>query len=303
MSINMSKKKIDGVPKKHRFKLKKRKPNRSRAGDFFLYLFLFLVAIIMVFPLVFAVSSALKPLEELFMFPPKIFARNPTLDNFADLFVTMGKSWVPFTRYFYNTLFITVVGTAGHLIIASMGAFVLAKYDFPGGKTFFRIVVVAIMFNGYVTMIPNYLILSKLHLIDTQWAVIIPAFSSPMGLFLMKQFMDGLPMSLVEAAKIDGATSGQILKNVTIPMVMPSITICTFLTLTNSFKLFDQNLALTNGEPSNMSELLALNIFRTFYGRTGWEGVGQAKAVVFFLLVAAIALTQNWLTRRKEVQQ
>ena len=113
----MSKKKIDGVPKKHRFKLKKRKPNRSRAGDFFLYLFLFLVAIIMVFPLVFAVSSALKPLEELFMFPPKIFARNPTLDNFADLFVTMGKSWVPFTRYFYNTLFITVVGTAGHLIM------------------------------------------------------------------------------------------------------------------------------------------------------------------------------------------
>ena len=115
--------------------------------------------------------------------------------------------------------------------------------------------------------------------------------------------IQNIPGDLIEAAKIDGATSGQILKNVTIPMVMPSITICTFLTLTNSFKLFDQNLALTNGEPSNMSELLALNIFRTFYGRTGWEGVGQAKAVVFFLLVAAIALTQNWLTRRKEVQQ
>jgi ABC-type glycerol-3-phosphate transport system permease component len=218
----MSKKKIDGVPKKHRFKLKKRKPNRSRAGDFFLYLFLFLVAIIMVFPLVFAVSSALKPLEELFMFPPKIFARNPTLDNFADLFVTMGKSWVPFTRYFYNTLFITVVGTAGHLIIASMGAFVLAKYDFPGGKTFFRIVVVAIMFNGYVTMIPNYLILSRLHLIDTQWAVIIPAFSSPMGLFLMKQFMDGLPMSLVEAAKIDGASEWKVFLNIVMPNVKPA---------------------------------------------------------------------------------
>ena len=115
--------------------------------------------------------------------------------------------------------------------------------------------------------------------------------------------IQNIPGDLIEAAKIDGATSRQILKNVTIPMVMPSITICTFLTLTNSFKLFDQNLALTNGEPSNMSELLALNIFRTFYGRTGWEGVGQAKAGVFFLLVAAIALTQNWLTRRKEVQQ
>ena len=103
---------------------------------------------------------------------------------------------------------------------------------------------------------------------------------------------------LIEAAKIDGANSRQILRNVTIPMVMPSITICTFLTLTNSFKLFDQNLALTNGEPSKMSEMLALNIYNTFYGRTGWEGVGQAKAVVFFILVAIIALAQNKLTRR-----
>ena len=108
---------------------------------------------------------------------------------------------------------------------------------------------------------------------------------------------------LIEAAKIDGANSRQILRNVTIPMVMPYITICTFLTLTNSFKLFDQNLALTNGEPSKMSEMLALNIYNTFYGRTGWEGVGQAKAVVFFILVAIIALAQNKLTRRKEVQQ
>ena len=115
--------------------------------------------------------------------------------------------------------------------------------------------------------------------------------------------IQNIPGELIEAAKIDGATSRQVLKNVTIPMVMPSITICTFLTLTNSFKLFDQNLALTNGEPSKMSEMLALNIFNTFYGRTGYEGVGQAKAVVFFILVAAIAMIQNRLTRTKEVQQ
>ena len=115
--------------------------------------------------------------------------------------------------------------------------------------------------------------------------------------------IQNIPGELIEAAEIDGATNRQILKNVTIPMVMPSITVCTFLTLTNSFKLFDQNLALTNGEPSKMSEMLALNIFTTFYGRAGYEGVGQAKAVIFFILVAAIALTQNYLTRRKEVQQ
>ena len=107
---------------------------------------------------------------------------------------------------------------------------------------------------------------------------------------------------IIEDAKIDGANNRQLLRHVTLPMVMPSITICSFLTLTNSFKLYDQNLALTAGEPSNKSEMLALNIYNTFYGRTGWEGVGQAKAVIFFLAVAVIAMVQLKLSRSKEVQ-
>ncbi len=114
--------------------------------------------------------------------------------------------------------------------------------------------------------------------------------------------IQNIPPDVIEAAKIDGATNFQILRRVTIPMVMPSVTISVFLTLTNSFKLFDQNLALTAGEPSGKSEMLALNIFNTFYGRAGAEGIGQAKAVVFFLIVAVIALLQLYLTRRKEVQ-
>ena len=115
--------------------------------------------------------------------------------------------------------------------------------------------------------------------------------------------IQNVPGDLIEAAKIDGATKFQTLKSVTIPMVMPSITICTFLTLTNAFKLFDQNLALTAGAPSDRSQLLALNIYDTFYGRNGWEGVGQAKAVVFFVLVAVISIIQLRATRSKEVQQ
>ncbi|MCI5827698.1 MAG: sugar ABC transporter permease [Lachnospiraceae bacterium] len=115
--------------------------------------------------------------------------------------------------------------------------------------------------------------------------------------------IQNIPGELIEAAKIDGASKWQILRNVTIPMLMPSITICSFLTLTNGFKLFDQNMALTNGAPSDKSQMLALNIFDTFYGRTGWEGVGQAKAVIFFILVAAIAIIQLRATRSKEVQQ
>ena len=137
------------------------------------------------------------------------------------------------------------------------------------------------------------------------WGLVILVLWQQVG-YMMIIYISGIqniPGELIEAAKIDGANSWQILKNVTIPMVMPSITICTFLTLTNGFKLFDQNLALTNGAPSKMSELLALNIYNTFYGRAGWEGVGQAKAVEFFVLVAIIALIQNKLTRSKEVQQ
>ncbi len=114
--------------------------------------------------------------------------------------------------------------------------------------------------------------------------------------------LQNVPGELVEAAKIDGATKMQTLFRIYIPMVMPSITICLFLTLTNSFKLYDQNLALTAGGPGRQTAMLAMDIFTTFYGRVGWEGVGQAKAVVFFLMVAVISLTQLYLTRRKEVE-
>ncbi|MCR4788048.1 MAG: carbohydrate ABC transporter permease [Lachnospiraceae bacterium] len=202
--------------------IKKRKPNRSIGGDIALYVFLALVAFVMAFPIIYAVSSALKPLDELFKFPPTIFAQHPTLDNFSDLFITMGKSWVTFSRYLFNTVFITAVGTAGHLIIASMGAFVLAKYEFPGAQGFFKVVTVAMMFTGYATAIPNYIILNKLGWIDTYWAIIIPAFASPMGFFLMKQFMEGLPTSLIEAAKIDGANEWKVFSGIVMPNVKPA---------------------------------------------------------------------------------
>ena len=219
----MSKKNKETVEKVYHKKLiKRRKPNRSIAGDIALYIFLALVAFVMFFPIIFAVSNALKPLDELFRFPPKILAQNPTFDNFADLFVTMGKSWVTFSRYLFNTVFMTAAGTAGHLIIASMAAFVLAKYDFPGGGAFFKLVTIAIMFTGYVTAIPNYLIINALGMVDTYWAIIIPAFASPMGLFLMKQFMEGLPTSLIEAAKIDGANEWRVFSNIVMPNVKPA---------------------------------------------------------------------------------
>ena len=201
---------------------KRRHPNRSVAGDMGIYFLLIFMGVLMVFPLVFAVSSSLKPLDELFRFPPTVFPKHPTFDNFSDLIVTMGQSWVPFSRYLVNTVLITFLGTFGHLIIASMAAFVLAKYDFPGGKVFFGVVTTALMFSGYVTGIPNYVIMNKLGMIDTYWALLLPAFAAPIGLFMMKQFMEGLPTALIEAAHIDGAGEFRIFWHIVMPNVKPA---------------------------------------------------------------------------------
>ena len=279
----MSKKKEDKVVV-HKFrKLRRRQPNRSRTGDFFVYLFLLLVAVAMVFPLVFAINSALKPLDELFMFPPKVFAQNPTLDNFADLFVTMGKSWVTFPRYVFNTVFITVVGTAGHLIIASMGAFVLAKYDFPGGKTFFKLVTVALMFSGYVTAIPNYLIINALGWIDTYWAIIIPAFAAPIGLFLMKQFMEGLPTSLIEAAKIDGANEWKVFMGIVMPNVKPAwLTLIIF----SVQSLWNNKAATFIFSEEKKTLVYALQQIQS----GGIARTGQAAAVTVIVMIVPIAI-------------
>ena len=208
------------VPKKHL--ISRRHPNRSIGGDIGIYLLLILFAIAMVFPLVFLIGSSLKPLDELFRFPPPVWPSHPTMDNFSDLFVTMGQSWVPFSRYLVNTVFITVVGTFGHLVIAGMAAVVLSTYEFPGGRMFFGSVTTGLMFSGYVTGIPNYLIMSRLGMVDTYWALILPAFAAPIGLFLMKQFMEGLPTALIEAATIDGASRIRVFWSIVMPNVKPA---------------------------------------------------------------------------------
>lgn len=159
-----------------------------------------------------------------------------------------------------------------------------------------------LIFNGVLSMYNQAITASEWY---GFWGLIILVSWQQIG-YMMIIYIAGLqsiPEDVMEAAQIDGASSLRRLFSITIPMMMPSITICTFLSVTNGFKLFDQNLSLTAGEPSKMSEMLALNIFNTFYGRTGWEGVGQAKAVIFFIVVVIIGIIQLQITRGKEVQQ
>jgi len=200
-----------------------RKPNRSMGGDIFIFVVLIAFGWFFAFPLIFAINNAFKPLNELFLFPPRLFVINPTLGNIQDLFIIMSRSWVTFSRYVFNTVFITTVGTVGHLFVASLGAYAISKYVFPGSQVFFRIVIVALMFSGHVTAIPNFLVLTQLGWIDTYWAIIVPAFGGALGFFLLKQFMDTVPMTLIEAAKIDGASEWFIYARIVMPLVKPAL--------------------------------------------------------------------------------
>lgn len=205
-----------------RLKARRTRLNRSLGGNIAVFAFLIIVAAFMSLPLIYTAFNAFKPLDELFIFPPRLFVRNPTLDNFADLFTLMSNSWVPFSRYILNTVIITVAGVAGHVIFASAAAYPLAKHDFPGKGLLFGVVVLSLMFSGNVTAIPNYMIISALGINNTYLAIIFPAFASSLGLYLMKQFMEQIPDSLLESARLEGASEMKIFWTIVMPNVKPA---------------------------------------------------------------------------------
>ena len=217
---------------------KKKRINRSRVGDFFLFLFLLVSSILSILPLIMIVNNAFKPLDEIFKFPPTIFVINPTVNNFADLGVVLGTSLVPFSRYLFNTVYVTILGTFGHVIVASMCSYVLSRYNVPGGKVIFSLIVYALMFPSSVTATPNYIILNWLGLIDTHWSIVLPVIGGTLGLFLMKQFMDQISMEYIESAKLDGAGEFKIYWSIVMPLVKPAwitLVILNFQSLWNTY--------------------------------------------------------------------
>ena len=197
--------------------------NRSRGGDAGITFMLALLGLFMFLPMVYVIMQSLKPLDELWMFPPRFYVVNPTLSNYADLLTLMNTSWVPFSRYIFNTLFVSVVGTTGNLFCSSMAAYAMAKIKFPGGKLMFKTVRTSLMFHSTVTATTSFLIMSGLSLIDTYWARIIPAWGTSLGLYLMKQFMEsGVTDAVLESARLDGASELRTYWTIAMPMVKPA---------------------------------------------------------------------------------
>ncbi len=197
--------------------------SRSAGGDAGITFVLTILGIFMFLPMVYVLSQSLKPLDELWMYPPRFIVRNPTFNNFKDLFVLMNDSWVPFSRYIFNTVLTSVGGTFGHLFLASMAAYALAKIKFPGGKGIFNTIRTSLMFHATVTAITSFIIMSSLKMVDTYLAIIIPAWGSTLGLYLMKQFMDSaVPDTVLESARLDGASEIRTYWTIAMPMVKPA---------------------------------------------------------------------------------
>ena len=197
--------------------------NRSLGGDIGINAVLLVMGAFMFLPMLYTVMQAFKPLDELWHYPPRFFVQNPTLNNFKVLLNLMSTSWVPFSRYIFNTAFVSILGTVGNVFLSSMAAYSIAKMKFPGKKALFQVVVYSLMFHTTVTSITNFWTMSKLHLVDTYWARIIPACASSMGLYLMKQFMDtSVPTTVLESARLDGASEIRVFWQIAMPMVKPA---------------------------------------------------------------------------------
>lgn len=257
------------------------KLNRSMAGNSLLFGLMIICGLFMVLPIVMIVNNALKPLDELYQYPPRIFVRNPTLMNFTDLTVSFSSTLVPFLRYVVNTLIIIVSGVGGHVLVSSMAAYPLAKHHFPGKALLFSMVVLSMMFSWTVTQIPQYLIISKLGILNTYMSLILPTWSFGIGLYLMKQFMEQLPDSIIESARISGANEWTIFWHIIMPNVKPAwLTLAIFQFQymwgnTGSYFIFDEELKPMQAVLSQISA-------------GGVARAGQAAAVTFIIAFVPI---------------
>lgn len=195
---------------------------RSKFGNGVTIFLLLVLGFLMAFPLYYTLIQSLKPSEELFQFPPRLYVIRPTTEHYTELFQLMSNMWVPFSRYLFNTLFVSLLGTVLHVILAGMAAYPLAKHKFPGKDALFALILLGLMFVGQVTFLPTFIIIAKLSLLNTYWAYLLPSIGASLGLFLMKQFIEQLPDALLEAARIDGSNEWRIFFRIVLPNVKPA---------------------------------------------------------------------------------
>lgn len=254
-------------------------------GLAFNVLILILIAAVMILPILYLVSTSLKPMDEMFVYPPKFFVKNPTLANFGSLFSSVSTSFVPFARYAFNSILSSVIVVVLIILLCSAAAYPLAVHDFPGRNLLFSLVVSGLMFAPEVLEIPRFIVISKLHIFDSYLALILPALAFPTGLFLMKQFLEQVPHAIFEAAKIDGAGELRLFYSMALPQIKPAWA-------TVSILCFFQ--VWSDTAPSTLfisdEKLKTLTYYLSTISGTGVSTAGAAAAASFLIIVPPILI-------------
>ena len=269
---------------------KRKKWGGSRGGDIAIFILLVLIGLFMLFPIYLSVIQSIKPVEELFVFPPKLYVQRPTSQNFEDMLKVAGSLDVPFSRYVFNSVFVSVVVTVAQLFLSSSAAYVLSKVKAPGVKAMNKVIEIALLFTSSVTYIVQYIVMAGMGMIDTYWAITLPYIATPMGLFLMKQFMGQIPESMIEAAKLDGASHLRVCWQIVMPNVKPAwLTLMIFAfqgawQITGYLFVYSEQLKPI---PIVMQQIAAAGIAR--------QGVSSATVVVLMLppMILFLSLQSN----------
>ena len=268
------------------------------------YVLLAPLVVFMVLPIVYIFSTAFKPLDELFAYPPRFVVINPTLDNFTDLFGRMSKSGVPVTRYLFNSIAVTAATVGASILVSTTAAYALSKKRFKLKHTLFAINTVALMFVPIAVTIPRFLVIERLGLMDSFWAHILPALALPVGLFLIKQFIDGVPDEIVDAAQVDGASDLQIYWSIILPMIRPAVATIAILTFQATWNNTEASTLYINSENlKTFAFYLTTLTSATTTGTTAVAGRGLAAAaalimflpnlIVFVLLQSQVMSTMS----------
>lgn len=279
--------------KKHRRGKSGVKLSRSAGGTISISLFLLIVGVFMALPIVYSIIQSIKPMEEIFAYPPKFFVKHPTFDNYIQVYQLCQNLWVPLSRYIFNSLFVSVLGTFVYVIIASAAAFPLSKHRFPGKAVITAVIIWALLFRPEVTGVAQYIIISGLGMIDTYWSILLPPLAGTFGVFLMMQFMEtAIPDSVLEAARIDGANEYRIFYNIAMPAVKPAwltlviFTFQSFWNATGVSYIYDESLKTLPSVLSNISS-----------GGLARAGASSAVAVILLILpIIIFIISQSSMT-------
>lgn len=276
-------------PDIRKLKASNRRAGRKIGGSIAIFLFLLILGFFMALPIWLMLVNAVKPVNEMFIFPPKWYTLNPTLDHFKDTYRVLGQMWVPFSRYVFNSIFVTAAVTGLQCIFASMAAFCLAKVNFPGNKLINTVIVLSLLYNSNVIYLMQYMVMAELNMINRMSALILPAVASSMGLYLMRQSMMSVPDAMIEAAKVDGANLFTICWRIVIPNQKPALmTMAIFAfqsawNITGGSVVYDESLKTL---PTVIQQAASADISR--------QGVTMAAAVILFVPpVLFFILTQS----------